>query len=220
MINVYCTTTRPRPYVIPMPAELSAAEYFSYLTAAISLVLGLGIVTCLNGIAEILKVRDGERLYWVQIVWVVQTLLTQLQAFWTMLQNREIMMTLTFFEYVGFWLYPLALYLLSALLFPSDDHGEPMDLRHHYYLNHRWIFAVATVPPVLFLIFHLVYLELPLLSIQNTFPVAFAGITVTLSITERPRVHATMAIVLPVLFITVIVLYRLHAAATTGAMAP
>lgn len=203
-----------------MPADFSPSDYFSLFTAAISIVLGLGIATCLNGIADMLINRDQTRIYWVQVVWVLQTLLAQVQFFWTLIQNRRVIMELTFFEFVAFWLYPLALYLLSALLFPANDEGDTVDLREHYYHNHRWLFAVGTLPPVLFLGFHLIYLDLPLISLQNAFPVVFASITGTLAFTDRPRVHATLTPILPALFILVIVLYRLHAEGTAGALAP
>lgn len=203
-----------------MSAEFSPSDYFSFVTAAISIVLGLGIVTCLNGVATMLINRNQVRTYWIHVVWVVQVLLTQVQCFWTLLQNRRVIMELTFFEYVVFWLYPLALYLLSALLFPSDDVNASINLREHYYDNHRWIFAVGTVPPVLFLGFHLIYLDIPLFSLQNAFPALFGVITTTLAITDRPRVHAALTPVLPALFVIVIALYRLQPEGTSGALAP
>lgn len=202
-----------------MPADFSPSDYFSLITAAISIVLGLGIVTCLNGIAEMLIHRRHTRMYWVQIVWVGQTLLAQLQLFWTLIQNRQIILSLTFFEYVVFWIYPLALYLLSALLFPPNDDDDPVDLREHYYDNHRWIFGVGTLPPILFLGFHLIYLDLPIFSLQNAFPAAFAAITLTLANTENPRVHAVLTPMLPSLFVIVILLYRLHPTGTAGTLA-
>jgi hypothetical protein len=203
-----------------VPADFSPGDYFAYITAAMSIVLGLGIVTCLNGIAKMLVNRNQVRIYWVQVVWVVQILLTQIQCFWTLLQNREVIMGLTFFEYVAFWLYPLALYLISALLFPADVGDEPVSFRDHYYDNNHWIFAVGTVPPVLFLAFHLIYLDIPPIALQNAFPALFAAITVTLAITDRPRIHAVLTPVLPVLFVVVIALYRLQPATTSGALTP
>ena len=204
-----------------MVDDFSTSAYFSFLTAAFSIVLGLGIVTCLNGVAETLINRVRTRIYWVHLVWVGQVLLTQVQLFWTLLQNRDVIAGLTFFEYVAFWTYPLALYLLSALLFPSnDDRDASVDLRAHYYANNNWFFGVATVPPVLFLVFHLVYLDIPVVSLQNLFPAALAAITVALALTDRPAVHAALTPVLPVLFVVAIALYRMEAAATTGAMAP
>jgi hypothetical protein len=200
--------------------EFSSSDYFSFITAAISIVLGLGMVTCLNGIAQMLLHRDQLRTYWVPIVWAGQVLLTQIQCFWTLLQNRGVIIDLTFFEYVAFWLYPLALYLISALLFPSYDDEDTPDLWTHYYANHRWIFGVGTVPPVLFLAFHLVYLDIPLISLQNAFPALFAAITVTLALTDRSRVHAVLTPVLPALFVVVIALYRLQPEGTSGVLAP
>lgn len=203
-----------------MPPEFSSSDYFSFITAAISIVLGLGMVTCLNGIAQMLHHRDQVRTYWVPIVWAGQILLTQIQCFWTLLQNRGVIINLTFFEYVAFWLYPLALYLISALLFPAYDDETPPDLWTHYYANHRWIFGVGTVPPVLFLAFHLVYLDIALVSVQNAFPVLFAAITITLAVTDHPRVHALLTPVLPALFVVVIALYRMQPEGTSGILAP
>ena len=202
-----------------MPTDISPSAYFSFITAALSIVLGLGIVTCLKGVGDTLINRGRVRPYWVHGVWVGQTLLTQIQCFWTLLQNRDIIVELTFFEYLFFWMYPLALYLLSVMLFPDIGSDDEVDLRAHYYENHRWMFAVATVPPLLFLAFHLIYLDLPVISLQNAFPTLFAGITATLAITERSRVHAVLTPVLPVLFLVVIGLYRLQASGTAGQLA-
>jgi len=201
-------------------SEFLPSDYFSFITAAISIVLGLGMVTCLNGIAQMLLHRNRLRTYWVPIVWAGQVLLTQIQCFWTLLQNRGVIINLTFFEYVAFWLYPLALYLISALLFPSYDDEDAPDLWTHYYANHRWIFGVGTVPPVLFLAFHLIYLDIPLISLQNAFPALFAAITITLALTARARVHAVLTPVLPALFVVVIALYRLQPEGTSGVLAP
>lgn len=203
-----------------MPADFTASDYFSFITAAISIVLGLGIVTCLNGVAKMLIYRTRVRIYWVHIVWVGQVLLTQLQCFWTLLQNRSVIVGLTFFEYVGFWLYPLALYLISALLFPPHDDGESVNLRSHYFNNHRWIFTVGTLPPLLFLAFHIIYLDIAVFSVQNAFPVLIALITTTLALTDRARVHAVLTPVLPALFVLAIMMYRLQPQGTSGALTP
>lgn len=194
-------------------------SFFPFLTAAFGVVLGLSISTTLNGIGQILKARPRVRVYWVHLVWVAQVLLTVVQCFWSLLQNREVFVTLNFFEYLGFWLYPISLYLLTTLLFPKLDDDRDVDLRAHYYANHRWFFAIASLPPTLFLLFHFIYLELPATHLGNVFLVVFLGITATLAATARSRVHEVLTPAMPVLFVFVIALFRIQATATSGALA-
>src|SRR5262245_33189052 len=95
---------------------------FSYLTVLISIILGLGITHLLGGLGRVLQARGHVRSYWPSIAWVVLLLVIHVQTWWALFGLRSFQHW-SFLAFVVVLLQPIVLYLLAALVVPSESAG-------------------------------------------------------------------------------------------------
>jgi hypothetical protein len=92
---------------------------FEYVIVLISVILGLGITTILTGVAELIKNTKPVRLYAPYILWIVIIFVLHFQEWWLSYQLMSVReWSLQFFLLIV--LYPINLYILAHLLFPSS----------------------------------------------------------------------------------------------------
>jgi hypothetical protein len=116
---------------------------FAYLSVLTSIVLALGIARVLTGLGKLLQARGRILIYWVHLVWSLNVFLYQVLNWWILFrwQRQE---QWTFFLFLFVLLSPTITFLLSVLLFP-DRLEDGIDLKQHFYANHRWFFALAAL---------------------------------------------------------------------------
>jgi hypothetical protein len=116
---------------------------FAYLSVLTSIVLALGIARILTGLGKLLQARGRILVYWVHLVWSLNVFLYQVLNWWILFrwQHQE---QWTFFLFLFVLLSPTITFLLSVLLFP-DPLEDGIDLRQHFYANHRWFFALGAL---------------------------------------------------------------------------
>lgn len=95
---------------------MSPFEYVSVLT---SIVVGLALAHLLKGVASIVQHPGRRRAYWVHLVWVA-FMFFQAIFFWWWEFALEPLEVWTFKLYLFVLFYAFVIYLLCALLFPSD----------------------------------------------------------------------------------------------------
>ncbi|MGA9333200.1 MAG: hypothetical protein WBV39_02865 [Rudaea sp.] len=117
-------------------------DAFSYLTVLLSIVLGLAITQILQGFRGLILARKHLRGYWPCVLWAILLLFMNVQAWWAIYQLREYVHW-TFLAFSIVLAETIPLYLLAALVFPDMDNNGQVDLRTHYYDNHRWFFFMA-----------------------------------------------------------------------------
>ncbi len=118
-------------------------DAFGYLSFLTSIVLGLGITRVLTGVGQVLQLRGQARLYWVHLVWTLNLFLYLILNWW-ILFRWSTFTAWSFFTFLFVLLSPTVGFLLAVLLFP--DRVEPgLDLRAHFFANHRWFFALAAL---------------------------------------------------------------------------
>jgi hypothetical protein len=92
---------------------------FEYVIVLISVILGLGITTILTGVAELIKNTKPVRLYAPYILWIIIIFVLHFQEWWLSYQLMSVReWSLQFFLLIV--LYPINLYILAHLLFPSS----------------------------------------------------------------------------------------------------
>jgi hypothetical protein len=105
--------------------------------------------------------RSRVHAYWPCIVWAVLLLLIDVQAWWAMYDLRYY----RDWNFLGFAVVlseTVPLYLMAGLIFPDVDRDGTVDLRRHYYENHRWFFVLGALFTVASLLKNLVlYRNLP-----------------------------------------------------------
>lgn len=107
---------------------------FEYVIVLISVILGLGITTILTGVAELIKNTQPARLYAPYIIWIGIIFVLHFQDWWLSYQLMSVKeWSLQFFLLIV--LYPINLYILAHLLFPSSlskDFDSKVFFLEHY----------------------------------------------------------------------------------------
>jgi hypothetical protein len=92
---------------------------FEYVIVLISIILGLGITTILTGVAELIKHRSSVSLYPPYLIWISLVFVMHIHEWWESYTLKSIdEWKLPMFLFVI--LYPIGLYILAHLLFPSE----------------------------------------------------------------------------------------------------
>lgn len=112
---------------------------FEYISVLISVLLGLAMTHLVIGTVSIIQDRETIKVYWVHLLWVVNTAIyitTWWWAFhyWDGLVSWE---QSTFYLLFG---YSLLLTAIAGLLFPVR--GVVTDYRTYFYKHFRWFFAL------------------------------------------------------------------------------
>jgi hypothetical protein len=113
---------------------------FEYVSVLTSIVIGLGIAHLLRGVASLIQHPGRHKTYWVHLFWVTFMFFQAIFWWWWEfgLENLE---TWTFQVYLFVLLYAFIIYLLCALLFPSDLDGYAG--YEDYFLSRRvWFFGL------------------------------------------------------------------------------
>lgn len=120
---------------------------FEYIALLASIVIALGITRVLTGLGKILQLRGNTRVYWVHVLWSANVFLWLLLNWWILYRWRTFEQW-SFFMFLFVLISPVLSFLLSVLLLPEPLESG-VDLKHHYYRNKTWFFALAALlPPV------------------------------------------------------------------------
>lgn len=120
---------------------------FEYVIVLISVILGLGITTILTGVAELIKNVQPVRLYPPYIIWIVIVFVLHFQDWWLSYQLMSVKeWSLQFFLLIV--LYPINLYILAHLLFPSSM-TSGFDAKQFFLEHHPRFFIGAIILVVL-----------------------------------------------------------------------
>ena len=109
---------------------------FEYVCVLTSIVAGLAVARLVGGIGQLIQTWKRTPGYWVHALWMVNTLMTVIIAWWVQYRWRTIehwTLSLVLWLLVA----PINLYLASALLFPNEQEGEPIRSWREHYFNHR-----------------------------------------------------------------------------------
>lgn len=118
-------------------------SFFEYVSVFVSIIVALGITQLLLGFSRVIERPRGQRIYWVHLVWVVWLFL-QLLFFWWAEFRLEGVEEWTFYGYSVVALLATALFLLSAILFPSGSY-EGVDFEERFFERRRWFFGLQLV---------------------------------------------------------------------------
>ena len=116
---------------------------FEYISVLISIIVGLGITHLLVGIARLINHPDRYRVYWIHLLWTIQSF-EWLVFFWwfnlTMATREE----WTGLLYTFFVLFVVTSFLRCAVIIPIDF-PEDGDFREYFFAKRRWFFGLLIV---------------------------------------------------------------------------
>ena len=181
-------------------------DAFSYLSVLLSIVLGLAITQILQGFRGLMLARSQLRSYWPSIVWAVILLMIVVQSWWAMYELRDYAHW-TFGAFSIVLVQTIPMYLLAGLVLPDIVGVQAIDLRAHYFDNHRWFFTLLVVLVVVSISKNLVlYGHLPP-PLDLAFQLAFLVASIVAALSGNQTLHkcfAPFALVLVLGYITVL----------------
>jgi hypothetical protein len=163
-------------------------DAFSYLSVLLSIILGLAITQILQGYRGLLLARGRVRLYAPALIWSALLLVMAAQAWWSSFGlSRHT--GWTFVQFSTVLLQMTLLYMMAGLVLPDMQHGEPVDLRAHYYREQRPFYGVFLVMLAVSIGKDWI-IDARLPSTENLiFHGIFGAITLTALLVRKPRFH-------------------------------
>jgi hypothetical protein len=128
---------------------------FEYVIVLVSIILGLGITTILTGLAELIKHKQ-LKWYGPYIIWLFLVFILHIHEWWESYTLKSVeVWKLPMFLFII--LYPINLYVLAHLLFPSDLKSDfnPKD----FYLSNYPKFFISAIISVTLSIIHNITIE-------------------------------------------------------------
>jgi hypothetical protein len=180
-------------------------DEFSYLSVLLSVILGLAVTQILKGFRGLLLSRARIRIYWPVICWALLVLLICFQNWWSMfgLRNRH---DWTFAQFAIVLLQTILTYMVAGLIFPDLFGEEVIDLKQSFYAHRGWFFSLAFAIVVVSVFKDYVLDH----KFTNPTNLAFHGVFGLTSLigamTRSERYHKTIAVCIPGVFISYIVL--------------
>ena len=181
-------------------------DAFNYLTAMVSVILGLGLTQLFAGIGNLVQIRRRVKLYWLHSAWVLLLIVLHIHMWWSFWALRG----------VGHWTYatfvyvligPGALVIASHIIIPELLEGR-IDVERHYFDTSRVFFGILTATAV-----WAMFLE-PIMGLRSFFvPFRFmqvAGIVAfgSCSASKNKRLHAAAIVLIVLLLVTGITFTR------------
>jgi hypothetical protein len=113
---------------------------FEYVSVLISIILGLGITLVLTGVAELIKRWKTINHFWPYLIWIILVFVLHLQEWWICYELKSVTSwSLPSFLFVIS--YPILLFILANLLFPTDWSKEGIDLKEFYFRSNTKFFV-------------------------------------------------------------------------------
>jgi hypothetical protein len=167
---------------------LSLFEYIAVLT---SIIVGLGIAHLLRGLAQLVQHPNRYKVYWVHLLWVGSMFLAMIFFWWWEFSLSEIEVWY-FRDYIFIVLYAVILYLMCAMLFPSDL--DDYDGYADYFMSRRaWFFGLYAASAIVD-VYDTMLKGMDHFSRLGTDYLALTAITLVMAITgaatRRHSVHA------------------------------
>jgi hypothetical protein len=160
---------------------------FEYLAIAYSLVISFAVVRAASVLPHVIV---PGRQYWVHTVWVLANLATSLLIFWNFWSYREVAWTLGRFSLI--LALPTSVFILASILAP-DEPAEVQSWREYYYSVRVKFFVSGIFFFAIVLVGSTVILDMPIFHPFRLYQTAFFGTCLAGAISDRPRVHASLA---------------------------
>ena len=131
---------------------------FEYVVVITSLITGLGIAQILNGTADIISDIKNIRLSAPLSLLILSTFLNLVQEWFYNYQYATHVDSWTLLLVLGVLIYPILLFLLARMLFPTGLKSDVTDLDGYYYEQWKWFFCLSA-SIILVSVFHDLFLS-------------------------------------------------------------
>lgn len=118
-------------------------EPFEYVVVLTSLILGLGIAQILTSVADIISNLKHVKLCLPHTLLTLAVFLLHIQEWWINYQYSAVVKEWTLEIILSILVYPILLFLLARMLFPTGIRGHETDLNHYFFDQWRWFYGIA-----------------------------------------------------------------------------
>lgn len=115
-------------------------DTFNHLKTIISIILGLGIGTLLNGSVRLIQHPGRNKPFWVHLLFVLYIFILMIHFWWWEYRLRDIS-SWTFTQYVFIISYILLFFVICTLLYPTDLKDYEDDFKNYFFSRRKWLFA-------------------------------------------------------------------------------
>ena len=113
---------------------------FEYISVLTSIIIGLGMAHLLRGLAELVQHPGRHQVYWVHLLWVAFMFFNMVFFWWWEFSLATLDVWL-FQNYLFIVAYAVILYLMCALLFPTDLEGYS-GFKDYFLSRRAWFFGL------------------------------------------------------------------------------
>lgn len=115
---------------------------FEYVVVLQSLILGLGIAQLLTGSADVISNLKNVKAGFAHSVMVFNIFLMHLQEWWYSYQYGLEIKAWTLPIVIVLLIYPILLFILARMLFPTGLRGHEKDLKEYFFDQWHWFYTV------------------------------------------------------------------------------
>ena len=116
---------------------------FEYVVVLTSLILGLGIAQILTSVADILSHLRNVKLSLPHGILTFTVFLLHIQEWWINYEYSLQIKIWTLPIVLSILVYPILLFLLARMLFPTGIRGHETDLDAYYFDQWHWFFGIS-----------------------------------------------------------------------------
>ena len=182
---------------------MTTEDQFTFLATIPGIILGLAVVQILNGLANILQNIRSVRTYWVHSIWMFILGLALIQHWYVLYSWRDFGSNIV--SYIFFMLYPINLFIASALLVPQIGKNEEVDLKEHYYSKHKLFFGMMTLLMIESIARTTVLGRSNFFAVDTLYRLVGFSLFCALFLSKNKRLHSAAALVTTCLFTAFIV---------------
>ena len=124
-------------------------DQFEYVVVLTSLILGLGLAQILTGFADMLSNNKRTQFYLPHSLFVWFIFLLHIQEWWINYEYAAEIEIWTLKIVLLILAYPIALFIMARMIFPTGIRGHENDFRKYYYDQWRHLFFVGAFTVVL-----------------------------------------------------------------------
>ncbi|MEQ8474156.1 MAG: hypothetical protein RIC35_23375 [Marinoscillum sp.] len=121
---------------------------FEYVVVLQSLILGLGIAQLLTGSADVISNLKNVKPGFAHSFMVFNIFLMHLQEWWYSYQYGLEITAWTLPIVIVLLIYPILLFILARMLFPTGLRGNEKDLKEYFFDQWQWFYAILVAIPV------------------------------------------------------------------------
>ena len=132
-------------YIVELPILIFIMEPFEYVVVLTSLIIGLGITQIITGTADIISNIKNVTISYSHSLLVMVVFILLIQEWWYSYQYANQVVTWTLPLVLFLLVYPISLYTLARMIFPTGLRGHETDLEAYYY--EQWPFMRYFLSP-------------------------------------------------------------------------